>query len=106
MNYRAIKAAQEAFAEVYNDPATMSACINAAVGAAEPHIRTDECARIRTAMRRYGPVGDRNFEAGWKAALLRLDQVLREGERPLLADADQSEADHYRSSAEDEQVVS
>jgi hypothetical protein len=40
-------AARAAFAKVYNDPATMTACIEAAVDAAEPRIRADERERIR-----------------------------------------------------------
>lgn len=42
----AIAAAKDAFARVYNDPATMTACVGAAIEAAAPHIAAAERDRI------------------------------------------------------------
>jgi hypothetical protein len=52
----AYDAARARFAEVYNDPATMTACIVAAVEAAAPHIAGAERERIRQLAVEHGAV--------------------------------------------------
>lgn len=80
----ALKAASEAFAEVYNDPATMTACITAAVEAAAPLIVADA---LKGAARKQfeAAIADAAEEAT-TARLREIEALVRASERARIID--------------------